>query len=216
MTTDCCETTRCKMLPEPGLIVSCYMHSMKDCTKSLIDTIWEIDEVKTIRIEGIDNINHANKLKDIKHKYIIGLIKDKEKELAGLPYISASLDDIKRLCDYSGADMIAIDSRIIGKDGEESVADLYEQSDLPIMADIAEEIEADIAFNYGASIISTTFTGRAFELASNLSREDRMNVNIEGGLINYLDVQMAKSTGAKWWTVGRAIHDVKTTVRSFF
>lgn len=202
------------MLPEKGLIVSCYMHSMTQCTKVLIDTIWEIDEVKTLRIEGIDNINHAKRLKDIKHKYIIGLIKDKERELAGLPYISASIDDIKRLCDYSGADMIAIDSRISGHDEEENIYDLYESSALPIMADIKEEIEAEIAFNYGASIIATTFVDRGFDLAKSLVKEG-FPVNIEGGLTSYRDIRRAKNIGATWWTVGRAIHDVKTIVTQF-
>jgi len=188
---------------------------MKDCTRSLIDTIWEIDEVRALRIEGIDNINHAKKLKDIKHKYIIGLIKDKDKELAGLPYISASVDDIKRLCDYSGADMIAVDSRIItGPDEAESIYDLYEHSVLPIMADIAEEIEADIAFNYGASIIATTFINKGFDLAKKLVNKG-FPVNVEGGLSDFSDIRRAKRIGASWWTVGRAIHDVKTTIKQF-
>lgn len=206
-------------LPEPGLIVSCYMHSMKDCTKSLIDTIWEIDEVKTLRIEGIDNINYAKRLKDIKHKYIIGLIKDKEKELASLPYISASLDDIKRLCDYSGADMIAVDSR--GRNRNSTVHDwlvmrnLYRCAQLPIMADIELEAEADVALDNGAAIIATTFLNKGFDLAKRLSKRD-IPVNIEGGLVSNNDIKIAMKTGAKWWTVGRAIHDVKTTVRSFF
>lgn len=204
------------ILPKQGLIVSCYMHSMKNCTKSLIDAIWEIDEVKTLRIEGIDNINHAKKLKDIKHKYIIGLIKDKEKELAGLPYISASIEDVKRLCDYSGADMVAIDSRIIaGPDEAVSIYDLYEHSALPIMADIEEEIEADIAFNYGASIIATTFLNKGFDVAKNLIKKG-FPVNIEGGLTSSSDIRRAKKIGVSWWTVGRAIHDVKTTIRSFY
>lgn len=201
-------------LPEHGIIVSCYMHSMTQCTKSLIDTIWEIDEIKTLRIEGIDNINHAKKLKDIKHKYIIGLIKDKEKELAGLPYISASIDDIKRLCEYSGADMVAIDSRVMGNDEEVSIYDLYETSVLPIMADIAEEIEADIAFNYGASIIATTFLNKGFSLAKKLVKNG-IPVNVEGGLTGFDDIRRAKKIGASWWTVGRAIHDVKTTIKQF-
>ncbi len=206
------------MIPEPGLIVSCYMHSMKNCTKSLIDTIWEIDEVKTLRIEGIDNINHAKKLKDIKHKYIIGLIKNKQQELAGLPYISASLDDIKRLCDYSGADMVAIDCRVSAFSArlDDDIKELIESSTLPVMADIETHADASIAWKVGARIISTTFKERAFELALNLSTFNGMNVNIEGGLISQADIQCAKKTGAIWWTVGRAIHDVKTTIRSFF
>ena len=171
-----------------------------------------------MRIEGIDNINHARKLKDIKHKYIIGLIKDKEKELAGLPYISASLDDIKRLCDYSGADMIAIDSR--GKNGNSKIHDhlvlknLFRHAQLPIMADIELEEEADIAFNYGASIIATTFLNKGFDLAEKLVKKG-FPVNLEGGLVSSNDIRRAKKIGVSWWTVGRAIHDVKTTVKQF-
>lgn len=204
--------------PEPGLIVSCYMHSMKDCTKSLIDTIWEIDDIKTLRIEGIENINHAKKLKDIKHKYIIGLIKDQCKELAGLPYISASIDDIKRLCDYSGADMIAIDSR--WRNGNSDTHDylviknLYRYAQLPIMADIELEEEADVALSCGASIIATTFLNKGFELAKKLAQKG-VPVNLEGGLSDFSDIRRAKKIGASWWTVGRAIHDVKTTIKQF-
>lgn len=200
-------------LPQPGLIVSCYMHSMKDCTKALIDTIWEIDEVNSLRIEGIDNINHAKKLKDIKHKYIIGLLKDKEKELADLPYISASQSDIKRLCDYSGADMIAVDCRLINKEVD-TLCELHECSSLPIMADIETEAEAELALDCGASIIATTFLNKWFDLAKKLVKKD-VPVNIEGGLASYWDIRRAKQIGATWWTVGRAIHDVKTTIQNF-
>jgi len=209
------------ILPEHGLIVSCYLHSMKGAEKIFLDTIFNIPEIKTIRVEGLENIAYAMRLRDIYEKYIIGLIKSNPSQDENMRYITPTIADVRKLND-SGADMIAIDSRLLRDKSNsiearyyevDSLRDLFNAAKLPIMADIKTEMEADIAIKNGAAIIATTFQQRAFRLTKRLVKKG-YSVNIEGGLTSRGDILRSRKAGAYWYTIGRGIHDPQTIIKN--
>lgn len=196
-------------LPESGLIVSCYLESMKGCEKNLIDAVCRMDEVVALRVEGLRNIAFARQL--CPDKYIIGLVKveyahkGKEKKLCITPdiiYADLIMD--------AGADMVATGC-------------YNEWLDLPatcpVMLDIRDFKNMIWPSRLGhipdPLVIATTYQQKAFDLVKELKEKyPEAYINLEGGIETAEEVRRGFECGARWVTIGKAINDPPTIIEN--
>lgn len=190
-------------LPPDGLIVSCYLESMRGAEMFFLKSICKLRMITALRVEGIENIEYAKANSILP---IIGLIKRLQDDGS---YITASIDDLLAV-EEAGADFVAIDSRTCNS----NLASVYNKATIPIAADIEYLSEAINAYKLGAVIISTTFKPKAFDLIKEIKSSLRnCKINLEGGIETRKEVQQAFQLGANYVTIGKMINDPSTIIK---
>ena len=217
-----------RILPK-GLIVSCYLESLKGCEKEFIASVINHPKVVAVRVEGLDNIKWARLINP--NKFIIGLVKDM---IAGKTYITDECE-IENIM-ACGANMVAIQEICweysILSDTEENKYDynfIDVGNETPIMLDLSRESLAVLKRCYdhywmianmindlisaGALIFSTTYEHKAFDMIQEIRDifPDAL-VNLEGGIETIEEIQKSFSMGADYVTIGKAINDPPTII----
>lgn len=207
-----------RALPEKGLIVSCYLDSMRYCERDFISAVAHVPGVVGLRVEGLENIEFARRIAP--ERFIIGLVKVKQG--ANKTAITPSLKDAYNV-HYAGADMVAtshlhewthplgdeictphgfaVPFRIMADMSGEMFRKLCERSEL-LLAPFRREIdERNLVF-------ATTFEDYGIGLLQNIKKAfPGALVNLEGGVWNGKMVWRAYDFGANWVTIGKAIND---------
>lgn len=212
-----------------GLIVSCYLESLKGCEKEFIASVINHPKVVAIRVEGLDNIKWARLINP--SKFIIGLVKDRIK---GKTYITDESEIANILA--CGADMVATQEICWEWSLPNDTSNKYEyelcdiDNDTPIMLDLSRESLAQLKRCYdsdwqisnfindsisaGTLIFSTTYEHKAFDMVKEIRDifPDAL-VNLEGGIETGEEIQKAFNMGADYVTIGKAINDPPTIIR---
>lgn len=176
-----------------GLIISCYLDSMRGAEKEFISAVAHNPNIVALRIEGLDNIRYARQIAP--DRYIIGLIKHLIK---GETYITPVSEFYNILS--AGADMVATES-------------MKPCNNLPIMLDLNCDI--DIINNISENnILSTTYFHKAFDLIRILKTKYNNKVNLEGGIETPEEIQKGFDLGADYITIGKAINDPPTIINN--
>jgi len=207
-----------RALPEKGLIVSCYLESMRYCERDFISAVAHVPGVVGLRVEGLENIEFARRIAP--EKFIIGLVKVKQG--ANGTAITPSLEDGYNV-HHAGADMIAtshllewthplggeictphgfaVPFRIMADMSGETFRELCERSEL-LLASFRREIdERNLVF-------ATTFEDYGIGLLQNIKKAFPCAlVNLEGGVWNPEMLVDAFRHGADYVTIGKAIND---------
>lgn len=189
-----------------GLIVSCYLDSMRGCEKQFIAAVANTDVV-ALRVEGIDNIKFA---RYVTHKPIIGLIK---KYIYGRVVITPEPGMIDAILD-AGADIVATGAY------EQWLDDGFNDTHINLMLDLSKSVYAYLCRNYSDVlrqeniILATTYENKAFDFVMKM-RSDFPNslINLEGGIESYIEIKKGFIAGADYVTIGKAINDPRFIVQ---
>ncbi len=192
-------------LPLKGLIVSCYLESMRGCEKDFIASVVNNKHVVGLRVEGLDNIRYARMLTD---KFIVGLVKKSEK---GKIKITPAFNDFWDILS-AGADKVATGCCLdwdIPFQGQPLMLDLDNET--------FETIKKHIDFNNptinNSMILATTYEDKGYDLMLKIKEVfPEAKVNLEGGLMCREDIQKGFELGADWVTIGKAINDPPTVI----
>lgn len=196
-----------RMYPPSGLIVSCYLESMRGCEKQFIASVVNHPKVIGLRIEGIDNIKWARMLTD---KFIVGLIKKLE---AGKIDITPEYKNCHDIL-FAGANMVATGCFLRWGDI------MYRE---PLMLDCDKERYLELKsrhvlidiINQNEIILATTYENKGYDLLNQMKDDyPDIKVNFEGGIMDHEDISKAFMLGADWVTVGKAINDPPTIVNN--
>lgn len=202
-----------KPLPPKGLIVSCYLESMRGCEREFIASVAHVPGVVALRVEGLDNIRFARRIAP--EKFIIGLVKQQCQGKGHLSYtrITASINLGYFIID-AGADMVATDSYMDF---------LKVGTPYHIMGDMNRSgFEADLGNGLGCAgrihpvefVIATTYESKAFGFVKHIKElYPNQLVNLEGGIETAEEVQQGFAAGADYVTIGKAINDPPTIVK---
>lgn len=190
------------VLPPKGLIVSCYLESMKGCEKDFIASVVKNKHVVGLRVEGLDNIRYARMLTD---KFIIGLVKRMN---GGMTTITPTIEDYRDVLRV-GADMVASGECVLWKAIPENIMiDLCNNS-FDVLVEKFELKE----FLCNHVILATTYENKGYDLLIKIKEMfPEAKVNLEGGLMTREDIQKAFELGADWVTIGKAINDPPTII----
>ncbi len=216
-------------LPEDGLIVSCYLESMKGAEKDFISAVAHAKGVVALRVEGVANIEYARRIAP--DKFIIGLIK----EFNGFRnIITPDLLKMGRTIIHAGADMVAaeqvfqwcVDNGYWRDDGIDlpfavmcdlhSSAFFVEKSDdeTPFL-DKYDAIVIRELSRTNSIILATTFTPKAFDQVAALRVQfPDVPINLEGGIETAEEIQEGYNAGATYVTIGKAINDPVTIIHN--
>ena len=208
-------------LPEKGLIVSCYLESMKGSEKAFIASVAHHPKVVALRVEGLDNIRYARLIAP--EKYIIGLVKYTTGSVEGGTQITPTILD--------GADIITAGADMVATGNMDEFFDFSNGANciFPVMFDLGklnvpmDEFTARMCDNGWDGfldclrkekyIISTPYRPKAFEFASRIKeRYPFAKVNLEGGIETAEEIQRGFDCGADWVTIGKAINDPVTII----
>lgn len=213
---------------QKGLIVSCYLESLKGCEKEFIASIINHPQVVAIRVEGLDNIRWARLINP--NAFIIGLVKDM---IAGKTYITDE-SEIENIM-ACGADMVATQEICWEWSIPSETSNKYEYflidiaNDTPIMLDLSRESLQTLKRCYdsdwmianfiddsiltGTLIFSTTYEHKAFDMVKEI-RDIFPNalVNLEGGIETQEEILKGFAMGADYVTIGKAINDPPTII----
>ncbi len=168
---------------------------------------------KGLRIEGIRNINFIKNSIDLP---IIGMIKFKSKKKER--YITSTKKHVEELfktkCKYIAIDYTFRDNL---KEGYylELAEYIHKSSNSMIIADISTIEEAEMAYNCGVDLISTTLRGYTkttkeinlpdIDFIEELKLKGLKNIIAEGGYSTHNDYINALNNGAKIVVIGTAI-----------
>lgn len=216
-----------QILPK-GLIVSCYLESLKGCEKEFIASVINHPKVVAIRVEGLDNIKWARLVNP--SAFIIGLVKDM---IQGKTYITDE-SEIENIMSC-GANMVAMQEICWEYSYPSETSNKYEyylidiDNDTPIMLDLSRESLQTLKRCYdsdwmianfindsilaGTLIFSTTYEQKAFDMIQEIRDifPDAL-VNVEGGIETTEEIQKAFCMGADYVTIGKAINDPPTII----
>ena len=195
-----------RKLPPSGLIVSCYLESMKGCEREFIASVAHLPQVVALRVEGVANVRFARMTAP--QAYIIGLVKVWSN--ADRRYRITPLASAVELV-VAGADMVATDCM-------EQYPNFFGTR---IMYDVPQEsielfwgvgVERGVA--QGEIVLATTHFQRAYGLIDRWKGKfPGAIVNLEGGIETHEDVKKGFMLGADYVTVGKAINDPPTIIR---
>ena len=218
-------------LPEKGLIVSCYLESMKGSEKAFIASVAHHPKVVALRVEGLDNIRYARLIAP--EKYIIGLVK-RYNVVSGINDITSELLIDGQMIIASGADMVAsshfyswantagaytitiagfnlpfalmYDADILG------IETLYSKTTRLFENWQRSVVHKEMRENN--FVVATTFKSKGFELVEMLREKfgSICKINLEGGIETAEEIQRGFDCGADWVTIGKAINDPVTII----
>lgn len=203
-----------KPLPEKGLIVSCYLESMQGCEKQFIASVANLPEVVALRVEGLDNIRFARMIAP--EKFIIGLVKNNEGYHTSITMDLHSAYAIVK----AGADMVATDCLT---SWGLSYSDYTLNLVFLVMYDVPEyDVRGmDNLIKYkqcifsGGIVIATTHFPKAFDMVIELREKyPKAKINLEGGIETGEEIKTGFACGADWVTIGKAINDPPSIIRS--
>jgi putative N-acetylmannosamine-6-phosphate epimerase len=183
-------------LPPKGLIVSCYLESMRGCEKAFIASLVNNKHVAGLRVEGLDNIQYARMLTD---KFIIGLVK---KMKCGVMQITPTYEDYRDVLS-AGADIVASGCGLTWKEIPNS---LMVDMDKDSFNELIHDHRFDEGIKKNTIILATTYENKGYGLL--------VEVNFEGGVMCQDDIDRAFMLGADWVTIGKAINDPPTIVNN--
>lgn len=151
---------------------------------------------------------------------IIGLNKNRVKDIYKEPYITNTIDDIDKVSLWS--DYVAIDYRSINPDLKE-ISKHCKTNNIPVIADIRNYNdwlnikENDLYFTFVATTFSIFDKGKKAntQLVKDLSSEIPGKVIAEGGYKNHYLVRTAYQNGALAVCIGMAITDVYKLTKQF-
>ena len=188
-----------RQLPPKGLIVSCYLESMRGCEKEFIASVAHLPQVVALRVEGLDNIRWARQIAP--HQYIIGLVKRMYK---GDTFITPESEFENIIA--CGANMVATEDLNLGI-----------MPVMPIMIDLySDDVYHGLIdrLNIGNAqvVLSTTYRQKAFFMLKKLKSRFPNKVNLEGGIETAEEIQKGFDLGADYVTIGKAINDPPTII----
>ncbi len=211
-------------LPPKGLIVSCYLESMKGCEREFIASVAHLPQVVALRVEGLDNIRWARMIAP--EKFIIGLVKEHN---GFFNQITPNIElDGKRIIAH-GADMVATSNIFDWMEMGHNVIIHGLSISFRMMFDLdsggvetlcrpsaLEDWEKNVLkreMQQGNIVLATTFEQKAFELVKPLKEHyPQSKVNLEGGIETPEDIQQGFDAGADYVTIGKAINDPPTII----
>lgn len=219
-----------RRLPENGLIVSCYLESMRGSEKEFISAVAHAPGVMGLRVEGLDNIEHARKIAP--DTWIVGLIK----EFDGFRnLITPDLPAMGRAIIHAGADIVAaervstwtLENPIIRVDGlgvpfkvmwDLKAEDFESDGDGDVRTLTINEADAcrirQMALREEI-VLATTFIPKAFPYAHALRYQfPNVKINLEGGIETAEEYAQAFVLGANYVTIGKAINDPRTIIET--
>lgn len=176
-----------------GLIVSCYLDSMRGAEKEFISAVAHSPHIVALRIEGLDNIRYARQIAP--ERYIIGLVKVL---IDGKTFITP-ISEMHNVIS-AGADMVASESP-------------YPNTFIPRMRDLHCDVSLIYKFPE-EDILSTTYFQKAFDLIPILKGKYKNRINLEGGIETSEEIQKGFDLGADFVTIGKAINDPPTIINN--
>ena len=215
---------------QKGLIVSCYLESLRGCEKEFIACVINHPHVVAVRVEGLDNIKWARLISP--NAFIIGLVKDM---IQGKTYITDKSEIVNILT--CGANMVATEEIFYEWKIPSDTQDKYEydiidiDNETPIMLDLSRESLAQLKRCYdkdwmianfindsilaGTLIFSTTYEHKAFDMIKEI-RDIFPNalVNLEGKIETQEEILKGFAMGADYITIGKAINDPPTIINN--
>jgi N-acylglucosamine-6-phosphate 2-epimerase len=210
-----------------GLIVSCQAPQGSPLSRpqiiAALSLAAERSGAAAVRINGASNI------REVRRRVRVPIIGIEKQPVADTPvYITPTFASLRRVL-KSGADIVALDGTGRRRPGGQSLAEIIRRAKLElgatIMADVATVEEGLSAAELGADVVATTLhgytraTGRceepAFDVLSQLVRQSRVPVILEGRLRSPADVRRAFELGAFAVVVGTAITGIEWLVREF-
>jgi len=174
----------------------------------------------------IDTPDHVKAVRSRVTAPIIGLWKQ---QLPGYDvYITPQLEHARAIAS-AGADIIAIDATLRERPGGETVATLiaqiHEQLQKPVMADVDTIAAAIAAANAGADLVGTTLYGYTaqtqqlsppgFDLLAQMVQQLQVPVICEGGIASPEMAKEALNLGAYAVVVGTAITGIDAQIKAY-
>ena len=174
----------------------------------------------------IDTPDHVKAVRSRVTAPIIGLWKQ---QLPGYDvYITPQLEHARAIAS-AGADIIAIDATLRERPGGETVATLiaqiHEQLQKPVMADVDTIDAAIAAANAGADLVGTTLYGYTaqtqqlsppgFDLLAQMVQQLQVPVICEGGIASPEMAKEALNLGAYAVVVGTAITGIDAQIKAY-
>ena len=211
-------------LPPRGLIVSCYLESMRGCEREFIASAAHLPQVIALRVEGLDNIGWARMVAP--EMFIIGLVKEHN---GFYNEITPDIElDGKRIIAH-GADMVATSNVFSWMTMGHNVTIHGLSISFRMMFDldaggievlcrpsVLEDWEKNVLkreISHDNIVLATTFESKAFELVKLLKEHyPQSKVNLEGGIETAEEIQRGFDAGADYVTIGKAINDPPTII----
>jgi len=174
----------------------------------------------------IDTPDHVKAVRSRVTVPIIGLWKQ---QLPGYDvYITPQLEHARAIAS-AGADIIAIDATLRERPGGETVATLiaqiHEQLQKPVMADVDTMAAALAAADAGADLVGTTLYGYTaqtqqlsppgFDLLAQMVQQLQVPVICEGGIASPQMAKEALNLGAYAVVVGTAITGIDAQIKAY-
>lgn len=209
-------------LPPNGLIVSCYLESMKGAERDFISAVAHVPGVVALRVEGIDNIEFARRIAP--DQFIIGLVK----QFDGFRnIITPDLLSMGREIIHAGADMVAAENILApgihpGYYREDGINipfavmwDMNQDEVLHIQDHSGDPARVRGMARENSIILATTFTPKAFDQVVALRKQfPDVPINLEGGIDDCREVLLGYEAGANYVTIGKAINDPVTIINN--
>jgi putative N-acetylmannosamine-6-phosphate epimerase len=206
-----------------GLIVSCYLDTMRGAEKAFIASVAHLPAIVALRVEGLDNIRYARQIAP--DRYIIGLVKHLSNGRSFITYE----EDIQNII-ASGADMVATEEICWKYTINDIVEYEFLDTDAQIMLDLSYHsfdefidvynndtdfrayIDGKIANK--AIVFATTYENCAYALVEGIKRwQSSALVNIEGGVMRKEQIKKGLAVGADYVTIGKAFNDPPTIIQ---
>ena len=207
-----------RSLPKEGLIVSCYLESMKGAERNFISAVAHVPGVAALRVEGIDNIEFARRIAP--DAFLIGLVKRFDGDRN---YITPDFEYTAREIIHAGANMVAAEGldKYIPFSGDFSCPVMWDlhPHDFCLAPEGGVQLSSiNCAKIEGMTesrqlILATTFMQKAFDYIIALrSRFPATPLNLEGGIGTHAEIAHGFQCGANYVTMGKAINDPATII----
>ncbi|MDK2885291.1 putative N-acetylmannosamine-6-phosphate 2-epimerase [Pseudothermotoga sp.] len=207
-----------------GIIISCQLEPgdpVQDVS-FIVNMARSADYAGAVAVRT-NNADHVRAVKDSVNIPVIGLVKDRNYQAFITPTFEHARDVIK-----AGADFVAIDCT--RSERPVQLKTLFEEirssfPDVGIIADIADEADAELVSALRPDFIATTLCGYTpytlgcslpnIELVRGLSRKMSIPIIAEGGYTTLEEVQNAFQNGAYAVVIGTAITRPWITIKKF-
>jgi len=207
-----------------GIIISCQLEP----GDPIQDTSFIVNMAKSASFAGAvavrtNNAEHVRAIKQSVNIPVIGLVKDRNYEA----FITPTFDHARSVIE-AGADLVAIDCT--RRDRPTPLDRLFEQirsnfPDIGIIADIADETDAEMVVPLKPDYLATTLSGYTpyteksrlpnIALVGKLHARFDIPVIAEGGYSTFKQVQLALQMGAHAVVIGTAITRPWLVIKKF-